>query len=127
MFKFDNGNVGPKIKKVAKVYFWIITIVGILFAAIMIFGGFASRDSYYSSSYLIGGASVISGIIIGGIYVLVAYLAGLMLYAYGALVETNYENTQQQEEIIDQLNEIRKAIPTTITIVKEETAKKETE
>ena len=85
---FDN--IGGKIKAVAKVFFWIGTVISILFA-VSFFLGYAQLKDYSSSAAT---GELITGILVLVLGPLATWLSVIMMYGFGQLVENSDVLTQ---------------------------------
>ncbi len=85
---FDN--IGGKIKTVAKVFFWIGTVISVLFS-IPFFLEYAQLHDYSSSAAT---GSLITGILVLVLGPLATWLSVIMMYGFGQLVENSDVLTQ---------------------------------
>ena len=87
-------NVGHKVKLLAKIMFWLGTILFWYFGLKLFFEG-AKHDF---------GVSFLTLILVAGGGTLIMYLANLMTLAFGELVEHTTRNMQINEKIYEKLN-----------------------
>ena len=88
------NNIGKKIKIVAKVFFWIFTVISIIAGISIIVAAASTSARYYNSYYGLGGAmapvvgsTVLSGVLIMILGPLFSWLANIVLYGFGELIE----------------------------------------
>ena len=88
---FDN--IGGKIKGLAKLIFWIISIACIILGCITIIYGFKNPGD--NSQNIMPSILRGSGIAIGG--VIMAWLQNFLLYGFGELVDSNQKILKELE------------------------------
>lgn len=113
------NNVGGKLKGVAKICFWIVTVIVWIFAGVTILGGFAAMTQSVGAGLL----TIILGALIGVIGTLIAWLEVILLYAFGVITENtdklvelaggvSSSNTKSKElSLQDIRNDIKESAP----------------
>ena len=87
------NNIGAKIKGLAKLIFWIISIISILGGIFVIIQGIGSSDNNAKTVIM----SIVIGFIIAVGGMVLAWLQNFLLYGFGELVDSNQKILRELE------------------------------
>ena len=88
-------NIGNKLKVVAKVFFWIGFVLGIVGGSAGIVMGILA---YQQGAFAMAILGIIGGILFGGLMFLLSWLAVMPLYGFGELVDNSSRFIKMLEE-----------------------------
>jgi len=80
------NNIGNKIKRAAKVFFWIGFVIGIAGGAAGVVMGILS---YNTGAYAMAILTILGGILFAGLMYILSWVAVMPLYGFGELVDNS--------------------------------------
>lgn len=80
------NNIGNKIKRAAKVFFWLGFVIGIAGGAAGVVMGILS---YNTGAYAMAILTVLGGILFAGLMYILSWVAVMPLYGFGELVDNS--------------------------------------
>lgn len=85
------NNIGEKIKKVAKILFWIEAVICVLVA--FVYAGQALQDT---SSFIVFLLVLVIGTVLG---ILISYVSVIITYGFGELISLTKRNNEILESV----------------------------